>query len=637
MYPRRIKTQNLEEALGPEGPTSGQRSLSHQCTPTYSVDHMPSLDVDYESLDANDPQLKVGWFPSLPFMGIGPRDPNDPCYKALAKLRIVTSQHGIEHVTLHDFCLALGVFASVADRQAKRAIRRKRLSYFSSANERRMESQKQSGQAQLLQIPERTIPRETERQNRSPHRRSVSSIPSQVGEDSDKERQRRWSLPEQFDRVNDGLIFEMFTVGSTAITQSPVWNPRDLDSFLNSPPKIRPEHIQLMYHMLRHAESIYGLPLNVPSAPRVSLTRMTDRGIVCARTGISHSDIVHSVFQTEPFLPAHYVAVDTQVRAIVVCIRGTANFVDLLTDVAATTDPLRIRSERSGCDDIIVEGYGHAGVVRSARNVFNRIRDVTLKAIHENPGFELFITGHSLGAATAAILALIMRDDPEFPRATAVCIAPPPCMTLELAEETAANTITIVNGPDIVPRLSVAVLLPFFSTAQFVSSLNASQKALLSVGMKRSVIDWRALDRHNESRIREMKKHHEGKRLYIPGKVFQLVRRKEQKLRDKLHWRPFRRRSVQVVPVSRVCFHQMPERERGMFLAHAPFNYKVSLLLALKHMGSGPLRKMSAGSILGNIFSLPVVAKLQRRNGCESLDGLLEKLTQDGSESPVPR
>lgn len=636
MYPRRIKTQNLEETLGPEGPASGHRSLSQPHAPTCSLHHIPSLDVDYESLDANDPQLKVGWFPHLPFIGFGPRDPNDPCYKALAKLRIVTSQHGIENVTLHDFCLALGVFASVVDRHAKRAIRRTRLRYFSVADKKRLQSQQQSSQARVLQIEERTLLRDAEHKTRSPRRRTVSSI-TQAREDRDKERPRRYSLPESFNRTRDELMFEMFTMGSTAITQSPVWNSSDLNTFLSSPPKIRAEHVQLMYHMLRHAESIYGMPLNFPSAPRVSLTRLTDRGIVCARTGISHSDIIHSVFQTEPFLPAHYVAIDTQIRAIVVCIRGTANFIDILTDVAATTDPLRIRSERSDSDDVIVEGFGHAGVVRSARNVFNRIRNVTLKAIHEKHGFELFITGHSLGAATAAVLALIMRDDPEFPRATAVCIAPPPCMTLELAEETAANTITIVNGPDIVPRLSVAVLLPFFSTAQYVSSLNASQKALLSMGMKRSVIDWKDLDRHNESRIREMKKHHEGKRLYIPGKVFQLVRKKEQRFRGKLHLRPSRRRNVQVVPVSRICFHQMPERERGMFLSHAPFNYKVSLLLALRHMGVGPLRKMSAGSILGNLFSLPVVSRLQRRDDCESLDGLLEKLTQDGSESPVPQ
>ncbi|CAN8074857.1 unnamed protein product [Agarophyton chilense] len=630
--------------------------------------HIPSLQADYDCLDANDPPVRISWFPVLPFIGISPRDPSDPCYRALAKLKMMKSQHGIENVSLHDFVLAVTVFTTMVNRHAKKAMKRARHTLKESTKltgGRRTGTSQSHGNmdALRLELPERVlggpstnpfhefdaqvlqVPRSIPAKDVSnPRRRSLSSFHT-IARESDhnpEERRRRWSLPEQSHQNQPNFLSEMFSAGSTAIPQYPEWHQHELGSFLDSPPKIRPEHVQLMHHMLRHAESIYGLPLNVPSAPRVSLTNLTDRRIVCARTGVKQSDLMYTDFQTESFLPAHYVAVDRQIKAVVVCIRGTANFVDLLTDMAATTDPLRIRRERPVANGKgIVEGFGHAGIVRSARNVFSRIRDVTLRCLRENQGFELLVTGHSLGAAAASVLALIMRDDSDFPRATAVCIAPPPCMTVELAEETVSNTITLVNGPDIVPRLSVAVLIPFFATAQYVSSLNPAKKALLSIGLKNPVIDWKELYRHNRETVPQLRKHHEGKKLYIPGKVFQLVRRKGVKSAECSRARWFRRPVVEVVPVSRVCFNQTPERERGMFLSHAPFNYKVSLLLALKQMGSSPLRKMSAGSVLSNLFSLPVVSKFRSDlrvggKGAESLDGLLRKLTQDGSESPVP-
>jgi hypothetical protein len=149
--------------------------------------------------------------------------------------------------------------------------------------------------------------------------------------------------------------------------------------------------------MLRHAESVYGLPLNVASAPATSLRCITDRNIVIKRTGIRPDGLLCAQFVSDAFLPAHYVAVDRRVRALVVCIRGTANLLDSLTDVAATHDPLKLvaggelagggldldgRRDGGGGGpgagpgappppELIV-GYGHAGVLRSARQLFER-------------------------------------------------------------------------------------------------------------------------------------------------------------------------------------------------------------------------------------------------------------------------
>lgn len=385
--------------------------------------------------------------------------------------------------------------------------------------------------------------------------------------------------------------------------------------------------------MLRHAESVYGFPVSMPSAPHVVLTRVTDRAIICRRTGIASEDLRTARSSNTSFSPSHYVAVDRQIKAVVVCVRGTANLVDSLTDFAATQDPIRIRRLEQGRDDDVVQGFGHSGVLRSARNLFHKIRDSVLTKLRENPGFELMTTGHSLGGATASVLAMIMRDDPEFPRALAFAFAPLPCLTYELAELTSSFTVTVINGPDIVPRLSVAMLLPYFATARYVANLSRARKLLIGLGFKGSVVDWDKLGAHNAKIVRELEKVHEGCRLYIPGKVFQLVRKNEVRRADAACNRLFRRRDVEVVAVSRTEFVQVRARERGMLVSHAPFTYKGSLALALRSMHAEPLRKMTGGSVFRNLLTVPATPFIGMRRARtkpqESLDDLLERIGED--------
>lgn len=410
-------------------------------------------------------------------------------------------------------------------------------------------------------------------------------------------------------------------------------NPQSEDRSNASPEQsaVHVEHVQLLYHMLRHAESIYGFPISAASAPGITLTKMTDRAIICRRTGLAPADLKLASFSTTAFMPAHYVAVDRQIRAVVICVRGTANLVDSLTDVAATHDPFSVRSNDG---EKLVEGYGHSGVLRSARNLFQRVRDVALAAVRENDGFEVMVTGHSLGAATAAVLATIMRDDPDFPRAVAFSFAPLPCMSLEIAEMMDEFVVTVVNGPDIVPRLSVAVLLPYIATVRYVNELSPRRKAMVALGLRSMAVNWEDLTRRNAEIVAELQKHHEGRRLYIPGKVFQLVRRNEVKRRDVIKNKLFRQTEVEVVAVRRTSFLEVRGRERGMFGSHAPFSYRGKLTLALKGLGSERLRVMHGGSVFRNLLSVPVIRFLPvtERQKDESWDTMIERFAMDFGE-----
>lgn len=586
--------------------TTPAPSISHHHStsssiPSSTTPSLPSLSVDYNQLDAEDPPLdNIGWLSTIALFGFSARSRSDPRYRALAKFRRLTMQHGIEDITIHDLVRALRVFAAMVDRNAKEGLKQRRDDALPGdpvakldriqRRERKEIARKRSRRRNIDMESYSDLPKESKKW-------SLSDL-----DGTSDEALQRWSMPDIRESFADnhseseegGERDERVTASEGTL--------RDCEGMEGPAPCVKVEHVQLLYHMLRHAESIYGFPVSVPSAPRTVFTKVTDRRIVCTRAGLRPADIKLATFTATAFMPVHYVAVDRQIRAIVVCVRGTANLVDSLTDVAATHDPFFVRATGGK----IVKGYGHSGVLRSARNLFGHIREATLAALSENEGFELMVTGHSLGAATASVLAMIMREDPRFPRVLAFCFAPLPCLSLEIADMTDDFVVTVVNGPDIVPSLSVAVMLPYIATVRYVKDMRKRRKALVAVGLRSVAVKWEELKRHNEEMVRELQKYHEGCRLYIPGKVFQLVQRNEVHRRDVLRNRLFRRTEVEVVAVRRTNFLEVRAREKGMFVSHAPFSYRRKLQVALKGLGGERLKIMNGGWVFRSMMAVPI-------------------------------
>lgn len=617
--------------------TAPASSLPHQHSPSVSTPSLPSLSVDYAQLDAEDPPLdNISWLSSIALFGFSASSPTDPRYRALAKFRRLVAEHGIDDITIHDFVRALRVFALMVDRNARQKLKHRR------------DHSLPGDPAARIPRPQRKLHSDLTKTAIKRRRRINIDTYSDPPKSSDRwslsdfdhsaaETPRRWSLTDTREHSLDlysenDRDREAAESPSTRHNPAPVWESVPGGS---APACVKVQHVQLLYHMLRHAESIYGIPITFPSAPRVALTKITDRGIICKRAGLLPTDLKLATFSATTFMPAHYVALDRQIRAVVVCVRGTAHLVDSLTDVAATHDPLLVRTAD---DDDVVHGYGHSGVLRSARNLFGRVREVTLAALSENEGFELMITGHSLGAATAAVLAMIMREDPQFPRVIAFCFAPLPCLSLEIADMTDDFVVTVVNGPDIVPSLSVAIMLPYIATVRYVKDMAKRRKALVAIGLRSVAVNWEELKTHNEELVKKLQKRHEGQRLYIPGKVFQLVRRNEVHRRDVVRNKLFRRSEVEVVAVRRTNFLEVRAREKGMFVSHTTFSYRGKLLAALKGLGGKRLKTMNGGWVFRSMMAVPV-ARFLPDNGKKrgtSWDEMLDRLlADDGGFIPI--
>lgn len=106
-----------------------------------------------------------------------------------------------------------------------------------------------------------------------------------------------------------------------------------------------------------------------------------------------------------------FVSVDYAREKIVVSIRGTLSMKDVLTDLNAEGETLPLNPRR---EDFL----GHKGMVQAAVYIRNKLQEENLleQALNHNPArgtqnFGLVLVGHSLGAGTAAILAILLKQE----------------------------------------------------------------------------------------------------------------------------------------------------------------------------------------------------------------------------------
>ncbi|TPX62241.1 hypothetical protein CcCBS67573_g08846, partial [Chytriomyces confervae] len=247
-----------------------------------------------------------------------------------------------------------------------------------------------------------------------------------------------------------------------------------------------PHLLQNLDRYNRFSAAAYGAEfmkmMNMRSVHTTDNTTHTNHYAFSAHTGIPLSDILLSSFSHKEAAPTapemdtviHYVALDKVARSVVVTLRGTFALNDIITDLKF--DYADFMGHRA-----------HSGMLRCAALLYKKgsaVRDVVRKALEENPTFGLVITGHSLGAGVAVLLALrwacptselgIHPNSPYhpptpfvtsgrggFPRGRPIhCYAyGSPCVvSLDLSIYSKGLVSTIVNGDDIVPTLSVGLV-----------------------------------------------------------------------------------------------------------------------------------------------------------------------------------
>ena len=128
---------------------------------------------------------------------------------------------------------------------------------------------------------------------------------------------------------------------------------------------------------------------------------------------IEECDLIYANFQNELFLVPFCILIDHLKKTVVITIRGTLSMRDVITDMTAECGFFDV--------DHLKDQPCHIGILNTAQNIYTRIKDENLLAesFRINPSYQLMVTGHSLGAGTATILALKLKA--EYPNIK--CIA----------------------------------------------------------------------------------------------------------------------------------------------------------------------------------------------------------------------
>ncbi|KAI5119748.1 hypothetical protein M0805_004080 [Coniferiporia weirii] len=234
-----------------------------------------------------------------------------------------------------------------------------------------------------------------------------------------------------------------------------------------------------------------------------------------------------AVVSTEKYIPRYWVLTDHGRRQVVLVFRGTMSVNELAVDL--TCDPAPFAPARSdgfpdgegeGDSEPIVDMPGslpffsdspppslkckresedseeegetydvHGGILRMSRVMGAKGKPLHLavrRALYRNKGYELILTGHSLGAGVAALLALTWAN-PEtcltvrssgFPvgrKVSAYCFAPPCLVSPALSTLSNKLITSFVYSHDIVSRLSLGSVRDMNRVASWLCEANNGQ------------------------------------------------------------------------------------------------------------------------------------------------------------------
>ena len=175
---------------------------------------------------------------------------------------------------------------------------------------------------------------------------------------------------------------------------------------------------------------------------------------------IDESNLLYANFCNDVGVNPYFIVRDDEWKTVVLTIRGTLSFEDMISDVTLTPRSLEEIGEQYGFDG---RGeYCHGGMLAGACWIYEDLKrhQILDKAMEAHPGFGLRIVGHSLGAGVAAMLGRMLRQ--QYPTVYCLCFSPPGCVFSErTARESKDYVCSYVLHNDIVPRLSYESLVNF--------------------------------------------------------------------------------------------------------------------------------------------------------------------------------
>ncbi|KAH9643340.1 hypothetical protein HF086_008827 [Spodoptera exigua] len=217
-------------------------------------------------------------------------------------------------------------------------------------------------------------------------------------------------------------------------------------------------------------------------------------------SNLAADDIIFASFNNRVFELPFCVIADHERESIVVAVRGSISLRDIFTDFTAG-------SERFEADGLPEDTAAHKGMSMGAAKMLKRLLPVLDRAFAQYPQYDLVLTGHSLGAGVAVLVALKLR--PRYPHLKVFAFSTPAgLISREAARFTESFVMTVGVGDDLVMRLSVHSIENL--RTKIIQTIHATKLPKEAALVSRDVFARRF----------------SSARLFTPGRILHIVRRK---------------------------------------------------------------------------------------------------------------
>ncbi|RCI01462.1 hypothetical protein CU097_015948 [Rhizopus azygosporus] len=281
--------------------------------------------------------------------------------------------------------------------------------------------------------------------------------------------------------------------------------------------------IEMASYMWRYAMASYGWKgLNFIGKGNGifsdAVRAQSDALSICEHLNLNKEDLLAYELRTgAAFRPSYFIARDRKLNAIVLSIRGTMSTFDTMTDLVCEYEPWK-------------GGLVHKGMKSSAAWFFRNVAPKLIAYVNKHSTTSLYIVGHSLGAATGAILTIMLSDylnefrkgkDRDF-NIQCFGYAPACGLSLDLANRYKDRITSIVFADDFVSKLSYGSMMDvkelILAGAEAAKNIGIGQ--LFWASETNSEV-WRdAFKRISECRKRCLESM-SNPRLYVAGTVYQ--------------------------------------------------------------------------------------------------------------------
>lgn len=243
--------------------------------------------------------------------------------------------------------------------------------------------------------------------------------------------------------------------------------------------------------------------------------------------------LIRHVRTDEPGRVSHYVAMDPKEKLALIVVKGTSELGDLVTDACGV--PARHNLTGSFADGAPLNISCHEGILEASLNLAEDVQPL-VEELLVPAGYRIRLIGHSLGAASAIMTAVLLRSRLNQLDLDVWAYAPVPLLNYEAAVACREFCTSIVNNADIMPRASLANLRSLLRFLELVNR-RLEEKGLSPTGPKTMISLWQALQKGNETSmtptevldgLRETVSEDELQdmdHLFVPGKVLVMYRK----------------------------------------------------------------------------------------------------------------